>query len=769
MWSIITGFIIRHRLWFLAIILALTAFMGYHAREVKLSYDLPQVIPESDPDYVFYQNFKKQYGEDGDMLIIGFQEKDLFHQDIFNKWLELTQKLQNSKGIKSVADVPTVQVLEKDTATHKFRMRPFVTKPVGSKAEMDSLKNAYLQMPFYQNLFYNDSTHATMMAVKLENKTLHSSDRLLAINTINDLAEEFSQKSGIKLHFSGLPYIRTVFAQKIQKELNIFLALSILITSIILLIFFRSFYAVIFPLALITVIIIWTLGLIGLLGYKLTLLTGLIPPLIVIIAVPNFIYFFNRYHNEYRKYGNKMIGIVRMVENIAKVVLLNNVTTAIGFGVLFLVKSPVLKEFGMIAFIMICIIYVVTLVLLPAIFSYLPEPNSRQTKYLNNKYMMGFVGFVDKLAQHHRKWVYTVTIALSLISLYGVSRLHAVGYIMDDIPSSDQLSIDLAFFEDNFTGIMPFEVEVDTHKKNGLLNLTTLQNLSDFEDSIKALPQIAGALSVVDITKFARQAFYNGSPEMYSIPERREQVFMMPYLKGFNINNGTSGNYNIVDSNFQKARISARISDCGSVQLTKIVSRLQKDADSLFKEPVTFHFTGYSLIFLKGNKYLIDNLASSLTMAVLMITFMIALMFRSVRLVIITLIPNILALLITASLMGYLNIPLKASTVLVFSIAFGIAVDASFHFLVNYRQDLKRHNWDIPKAISVALKETGASIIYTSLVLFFGFGIFCFSTFGSTVALGALSSLTILCAMFTNIIIIPALLISFDKKKPIKQ
>jgi hypothetical protein len=742
--------------------------MGYFARDVKLSYDLPQVIPESDPDYIFYQNFKKQFGEDGDLLIIGFNQKDVFRKDIFNQWQGLAQALDSVNGVKSVTSVSTIQILQKDTATHKFKLSALFSRAAASQQEVDSIKRAYLSQPIYHNLFYNDSTHATMMAVKLDNKALHSSDRVAVINAINDLSGKFAEQNNVELHYSGLPYIRTVFAQKIQRELNIFLALSVLVTSIILLIFFRSFYAVIFPLALITVIIIWTLGIIVLLGYKLTLLTGLIPPLIVIIAVPNFVYFFNRYHHEFKKYGNKMVAIVRMVENIAKVVFLNNVTTAIGFGVLFFVKSPVLKEFGMVAFIMICLIYVITLILLPVIFSYLPEPNNKQTQYLNNKYMLGFIGFVDRLAHKHRAIVYTVTIVLSILSIIGVSKLHAVGYIMDDIPSKDRLSIDLAFFEHNFTGIMPFEVVVDTHKKNGLLNLSKLERIGQFEDSLTAVPQVAGAISVVDIAKYARQAFYNADSSQYTLPERSEQVFLLPYLQGFNFNKGTGGGTNIVDSNFQVARISARISDCGSVKLAKIEKKLRKDAQQIFDGDISFNFTGYSLIFLKGNKYLITNLASSLTMAILLITVVIAWLFRSVRLVIITLIPNILALLITASLMGYLNIPLKPSTVLVFSIAFGIAIDASFHFLVNYRQDLRRHNWDISKAISVALKETGASIIYTSLVLFFGFGIFCFSTFGSTVALGALSSLTILCAMFTNIIIIPALLISFDKKKEIQ-
>ncbi len=765
MWAKITGFIIRNRIWFLAAIIAVTAIMGYKAREVSLDYNFPQVIPVTDPDYEYYQNFKKQFGEDVDLVIIGFSDKDVFRKEIFNAWYQLGNELKTINGVKSIASVASLVSLQKDTALRTFVLKPFITGPLQTQQQTDSLKAAFLDLPFYDGLFYNDSTGATLMAVKLDINTLKSKNRFSLIDEIESKGKHFAQQQNIQLHYSGLPYVRTIFATKIQQELNLFLIISVLVTSLILLIFFRSVYNVIFPLAIISIVIIWTLGFIVLLGYKLTLLTGLIPPLIVIIAVPNFIYFLNRYHTEFKKYNNKYVAIVRMMQNIARVIFLNNVTTAIGFGVLYFVDSPIMKEFGVVAFLMITSAYFATIILMPIIFSFLPEPSVKQTKYLDNRFMNIFVNGINWLVHKRRKSLYTVSVIIAVVAAIGLTRLNALGYVMDDVPDDDLLSKDLAFFEENFRGLMPFEITIDTRNRNGVMNTEMLGKIAQLQDSIEAIPEFSGSMSVADVGKYARQAFYNGSTSRYSLPSMRELSFMRSYLKGMEMGKGGNLNLSVVDTGFQVARITAKMADAGSIRVAEIRNKLDKDINEIFgKNEIDYRFTGFSIVFLKGGDYLVEGLASSLISAILLIIVVISFLFPSVRLVVITLIPNILAILITAGIMGFFDIPLKPSTVLVFSIAFGIAVDASFHFLVTYRQDLMLHNWDISKTITYALNQTGSSIIYTSFVLFFGFGIFCFSSFGSTIALGALTSITILCAMFTNIILIPALLLSFDKK-----
>ncbi|MDQ3072100.1 MAG: MMPL family transporter [Bacteroidota bacterium] len=766
MWFKVANFIVRQRIPFLIAIAAITVFFGFFAKDVSLSFNSPQVIPLSDPDYEAYREFKKEFGEDGDLLIIGIQPNNVFRKDIYNAWAALTDKITTVGGVRGVNSITNIQTLEKDTANTSFVRKRFFSGNLQSSRQADSLRLAMLDLPFYHNLFYNDTTQATFMAVRIEQEVLSTSRRVNVIDSVRLYTEAFSKKHDLGLHYSGLPYIRTTFAQKIQKELNLFLLLSVAITSVILLIFFRDIYAVIFPLILIGIIVVWTLGIIVILGYQLTILTGLVPPLIVIIAVPNFIYFLNRYHTEYRKHANKLMAINRMVQHIAMVVLLNNVTTAIGFGVLYFVDSPILKEFGVVAFIVVIAIYCATLVLMPIVFSFLPTPSVKQTTYLDNRWMNKYLDKINYIVQNKRPLVYITSVVIAGISVFGMLNLKAVGYILDDVPAHDKLYKDAMFFEKNFKGIMPFEITIDTRQQDGLKNVNIIKRIADLQDSIEARPEFGTTLSIADFVKFAKQAYYNGSPSKFTMPTRDfGDMGLQAYLSNMQNSPDRAMSLSLVDTGYRKARVSAKMADIGSVRLAVVMTELDTLTQSMFPD-AEIGFTGYSRVFLKGNGYLLDSLISSLTAAILLIIILIIFMFRSFRLSMIVLIPNLLALLITGGIMGFFDIHLKPSTILVFSIAFGIAVDASFHFLARYRQDLKLHNWDIQHTVRISLEQTGFSVIFTSIVLIFGFGIFCFSDFGSTISLGALTAITVFSAMFTNIILIPALLLSFDRKKP---
>jgi uncharacterized protein len=219
-----------------------------------------------------------------------------------------------------------------------------------------------------------------------------------------------------------------------------------------------------------------------------------------------------------------------------------------------------------------------------------------------------------------------------------------------------------------------------------------------------------------------------------------------------------------VDSTGQYARVTTFMRDIGTDKMKKIEERLQEKIDILFpEERYTVTMTGKAYVFEKGTHYLVKNLVLSLLFAIFLISLLMAYLFRSFKMIIISLLPNILPLIITAGLMGYLGIPIKPSTILVFSIAFGISVDDTIHFLAKYRQELKANNWRIKKSVYNTVREVGVSMFYTSVVLFFGFSVFTLSSFGGTVALGSLVAATLLFAMLSNLILLPALLLSLEK------
>lgn len=764
MWAKIASFIIRNRLFLLLLLVIGTGFMGYHASQVKMAYDLPRVIPTTDEAYKEYQDFKETYQSDGNFVVIGVQNPNLFSLDFFNEWYDLHNRLKELEGVVEVTSLISTRNLKKQPDEKAFEINQLFANKPQSQNKLDSQKRNLHKLPFYEELYYNQTTRATFMALELEKDLLNSANRENKINEIRDTAESFSEETGVKVRYSGIPYIRSIRSGKIKQELTLFSVFAVLMTSLFLVIFFRSVYAVVFPLVVIAIVIISVLGTIDLVGYRITILTGLIPPLIVIIGIPNFIYFLNKYHNEYHKHGNKMRAVTRMVQKIGIVIFLTNFTTAIGFGVLFFTNSPILREFGLVASINVAVTFIVSIISIPAVFSILPAPSSRQTKYLQNPWMQKIIGFFITLITQHRYKVYLTAISLTIAAIIGLSQLRAVGYILDDIPQDDQLQQDLNFFERHFKGIMPFEVLVNTGQENGLRKLDNLEKIGEFQDSLNQFDEFARSISMVNFIKFTNQAFHSGNPKAYELPSSRDRTFLMPYIRSMRDTGAL--NRRLVDSNNQVARISTRIEDIGSVKLRESLNELKAIADSVFTGKATsVTFTGTSLLFLKKNSYLIESLVYSLLLAFSLVSIIMGILFRKFRMVWISLLPNFVPLLITAGLMGLLGLALKPSTVLVFSIAFGISVDDALHYLVKYRQELENHDWDIARTVEVTMHETGVSMIYTSVVLFFGFAIFYPSSFGGTSSLGMLTSITLMVALCTNLILLPSLILSFDKKK----
>ncbi len=759
MWARIASFIIRKRFYLLTGLLLATLFMGYHARNAQISHLFLQVMPKDDPIYQEHQNFKEIFGEDGNLFVIGFKGELFDHYTRYNEWHLLSRFAESFDGVEEVMSLGWLYNLERDREEQKLKLIRLPDSLPASGSELAILEEALFQLPFYEGLLYNTNRDVHLMAIRFDKPTLYSGKRIEIIEDIIEKAEIFAKRHDLEAHYSGMPYIRSILVTKVGSELQLFIYLAVLVTALVLLFFFRSVYWMIFPLLVIGILITFVLGTFGMFDMRITLLSALIPPLITVICVPNFIYFLNKYHIEFRKHGNKMRAITRVIQKIGAITFMTNFSTAVGFGVLALTQSPALQEFGFVASVNIVATYFVTLILIPVVFSLLPEPSVRQTNYLQGKAIGGVIRSIQNIVQYHRKWVYVTTFFIVTISIIGLTRLEAVGFIMDDIPRDDQAYRDLMFFEEHFDGVMPLEVVIDTRQERGLQNLSTLRKVRILQDSLESQPVVSRTISPADLLKFARQAYYNGAPARYDIPSSREQSFLQPYLTNMNADGKGGILTALVDDDQQIGRISAQIKDIGSVELTRFIEQMGKTASEIFADDdFRISFTGTSIVFVKGNDYLVWSLIQSISLAFLIIAILMGLLFQKVRMVFLSLIPTFLPLIITAGVMGFAGIPLKPSTLLVFSIAFGISIDDALHFLGKYRQEIKNFSGNVPETIAFTLKETGTSMIFTSLVLFCGFAIFYFSNFGGTQAIGLLTSMTLLVAMVTNLVLLPSLL-----------
>jgi uncharacterized protein len=768
MWQRLAGLVLKYRLALLAILIISTGIMAWFAVKVQLSYDFTGAVPRSNEKYQQYQEFKKKFGEDGNMMVVSIETDSLFQLDFFRDYVKLNDDIRNIPAVENVLSVPIAVNLVKNDSTRKLETLPIFQPIPADQVTLDSLKSVFFSLPFYKGLLYSGNTNAFLMAVHINKDTLNSKARITVVKAITKVAEAYGARHNIDVKLSGLPLIRTIMATKVKDELTMFLGISLILTAVILLVFFRSISAVLMSMIVVIMGVIWSVATIYLCGFKITLLTGLIPPLIVVIGIPNCVYFLNKYHVEYAHHGDKMTALTKMVQKMGIVTLFTNLTAAIGFGVFYFTDSAILKEFGIVAGINIMLIFLISFIFLPSVLSYLPPPKAKHTSYLDSPMFNKVLTTLNTLAFRHRPAIYTITALMVLGAILGMLRLKPVGFIVDDIPKEDKLYKDLKYIEKNFKGVMPLEIVVDTKKKNGVVNLKTLESIDKFTKEIAERPQFARPLSVAEGIKFARQAYYNGDSTSYSIPNQFDIGFLAPYMRMKASSTNPTAFSKLVtsfmDSTRQVARISVNMADVGSQELPRLLDTLRPRAAQIFDTAnYKVTFTGTSVIFLEGSRYIINGLLESIGLAFVLIVFCMLYLFRSWRMLIISIVPNIIPLIVTAGVMGWLGIAIKPSTVLVFSIALGIAIDVTIRFLVNFKQELEHHDLDISATVRQTINHTGLSIIYTSMILFAGFMIFAFSEFGGTKALGWLTSLTLVMAMVTNLTILPAMLLWMEK------
>lgn len=775
MWYRIGQQILKYRVIWMIVLLSITLFMGYQSSKIQLGYEFTKAIPTDNPKAVDYVQFKSEFGDDGNTLVIGVATDSFWNIKFFNSYYQLHHQLKKIKGVEDVLSIPeAMNIVRIDSAENLVAQKIFKA-PYTSQEALEQDAAIFKELPFYQQKLYNDATQSYLMAVTVNRSLINSKYRTKLIGEIQAAVKQFETATNTNTFLSGLPFIRTSVGNRIKDEMNWFLIGSLLLSAITLLVFFRSISAMIMSLLVVGFGVVWSLGTMDLMGYKISLLTALIPPLIVVIGVPNCIYFLNKFHMSFKEGKTKEEAIVHMIGRMGIVTLFCNIAAAIGFAVFALTKSELLKEFGLVAGINIMALFFISLLFIPICLSYLPTPKPQHVKYLSNKFLETILLQVEKWVLKHPKIIYSTSIVVVVFSLLGIVRLKSEGFIVDDLPKTDKIYTDLKWFENNFEGVMPLEIVVDTKKKNGLLRgLKPIQQISEFSDSIAAHAYTSKPLSFVEGLKFARQAFYDGDVASYDLPSSFDIAFLAPYLKGNGSAHKTGGFNKLInsfmDSTRQKARISVNMKDIGSSALPQFLDSLQLLGNKILDTAnYQVTYTGSTVTFLEGTRFIINGLKESIFWAFLLIALCMLYLFKSVRILLCSLIPNLIPLLATAGLMGWLGIPLKPSTVLIFSVALGIVIDVTIRFLINYKQELPHFNFQNTHTVVQTIKNTGISIIYTSLVLIAGFIIFYLSDFGGTKALGWLTSFTLIVGTVTNMILLPVLLKTFAEKSSSKK
>ncbi|MET3128882.1 putative RND superfamily exporter protein [Arcicella rosea] len=772
MWNTIAKLIIQYRILWIGIILSSTIFMGYEASRIELSYEIARILPAYDPIEKEYQDFRKTFGEDGSIMVIGWQSPKLFELEKYQNLVKLTEDIKQLEGIKNIISIANLYELKRNDALKKFEVVPIHGNTSISQVQLDSIQQKVLALKFYDGKVINQESNTALMAITFNEKTLNSANRIAIVNQIKKLATDYSIKNQTELHFSGMPFIRTATMLKVSKEMKLFMGLAILITGVILWFFFRSVRFTLISIVVVLVGVIFSLGTLQLIGYKITILTGLIPPLLVVIGVPNAIFLINKYQAELIQHGNKELALKNMITGIGLSTFLANVTTAIGFGVFYFTNSSLLVEFGVIAALNVMITYLLCILLIPIALFYMGLPKARHLKHLEVKWINNFLAKINYLVHHQRKAIYSVVLVVVLISAYGITKVQVIGYVVDDLPKNDPIYTDLRFFEKNFNGVLPFEIMIDTKKPNGVFadQARTLYKIKALQNKMRAYKEFSKPLSIVEATRFLYQSYRGGDAKYFVLPNVLELSKLTEYVQ----NGGASSKQfkSFLNEDKSVTRISFQMADVGSVRIKELIDEIRPQVDEIF-DPKEYKvsLTGHSLVFLKSNDYLLSNLYESLLIAIGLIAIVGMALFRSIPVIILSKLPCLIPLALTAGLMGFWDIHFKPSTILVFSITFGIASDGTVYFLTRYRQELYERGHSVSQAITNSIFGTGLSMVYTAIILFCGFSIFAVSSFGGTAAMGVMVSITLLVAMVTNLILLPSLLLTIadyqQKKKTV--
>ncbi len=763
-WTKVASIILRNRFLVLLLIAVVTIFLALQIKNTRFSFAEANLLPEDHEANIEYNKFLEIFGEEGNLIILGVKDSTLFTPKKFNNWNKLVKAFDTVPQVEFTVSLADVQKLKADRKKRKFVLEPLFKNAPKTQEEVEVIKQQlFNKLPFYDNLLYNDAG-TIQTAIYIKKEIVNTKERPEFIhNILIPTIEKFERDNNIEVHISGMPYIRTLNSQNIVDEIGTFVLLALLATSVIFFFFFRSFRATFITLLIVSIGVIWAFGFIGLFGYEITVLTALIPPLIIVIGVPNAVFLINKYQQEIKKHGNQAKSLQRVISKVGNATLMTNITTASGFATFIFIKSQLLREFGILASINIISIFILALLIIPIIYSFMPLPKKKHLNHLEKKWIDNVIKWMENTVRNRRITVYFTTVLIIIFGIIGIYQIRVSGSLIEDMPHGMQFYKDIKFFETEFGGIMPLEILIDTKKEKGVMKLSTLKKMEKINEAIENIPELSKPISIVNLVKYAKQAYYKGNPKYYQLPTGQEKSYIFSFTKNSDSNSRMLKNF--VDSTGRYARITTFMKDIGTDKMDVIQNRLQTVIKKQFPDDkFEVSMTGKALIFIKGTNYLIKNLVFSLSLAIILIALFMAWMFRSYKMILISLLPNILPLLLTAGLMGFFDIPIKPSTILVFSIAFGISVDDTIHFLAKYRQELIANNWEIKKSVYAALNETGISMFYTSIVLFFGFLVFTVSSFGGTIALGGLVSVTLLFAMISNLILLPSLLLTFEDK-----
>ncbi len=788
-------FIIHRRPWFISLLIISTIISAYIARDIKTDNSIEIWLKQDDPALRFYNDFKKDFGNE-EFLLISINDQNIFTREWFKVISKTSAEIKKINGVKEVTSLSSA--FRRKIEDPYFKERLSQNRNSDHTKKTDTLKifkEEILKDELYiNNLISKDGKTTAIVAIvditdeKLQHdavefrKTLiadvrrvisqnfknHEDRDSVTEKTSNTIWTSLTSKlPGFKhnnplpskIHLAGPSVVNATLDKMSQDDLALFVPLMFCASFIALIILFRKIAGIILPVSIIGLSNIWTMGMFALAGNTMNMVSGIITPVIFIIALANTIHIINFHYSESASNSSNADSITHTIKNIGTPCFFTCLTTAIGFLSLAASDVSPVKITGIFTSFGIIVSFFISVVLITISFSFFSKNNYRkekresnrlETKSISDKILQIIISIVCK-----HKWSIAITsVIITGIFTYGITKLKIESDLMKAFPESSEISTSNHYIENHLTGLLPLEIIVKSERESEtVLENKTLKKVEDLQGYLNSIHEITNTMSLVDFIKRVNTTVNYGDSTVDKIPATAETA--ASYLNMASLYGGS-----IVDSFHSEdnlsGRISVRMKQIGSSRYREIVNQIEGYIEKNFSDGVSTTLTGVVHLLIKMQDYLLSSQIKTLSLALIVIFLVMMFLLRSIKLALISMIPNTLPIIITFGLMGFLEIKLDSGTVMIASIAIGIAVDDTIHFLYRFR---KEHKTDYTNSIRETITNVGRAIIFTSVVAFCGFMVLGLSNFKPIQYFGLLTAITMVTALLADLLVLPCCLL----------
>ena len=730
-------------------------FLGYSSSKLEFDYDFEKFFPQEDNDLAFYEDYREKFENDNDFILLGFaNEGGVFEQEFLEKIESFTVKLRTLPHLREVVSPLEMSYFELSPGGMGFKKSPIfhVDDPEQYAADRERLENSIEPVAEMVNLENNS------LIVVIKNKQLinkEDSDELAT--ALQDLIDEEGFK---EIHMMGKIMGQQEYIAVMKVEFLTFASISIFVLIVFLIIAYRALWGILIPLATVLLAVIGSLGFMQLSGTPLNMMTTLLPVIMLVVGMSDVVHLVSKYLEEIRYCRTKTVAIKNMLKKVGVATLLTSLTTALGFVTLIGVGMEPIQDFGIFTAVGVILAFVLSILFIPSIFLNIKKPKITDSTKVQNAWERGLGKFFIRLCRNQKTVLVAYTI-LTIICILGASRIQFDYFLMQDLGEDQPLMQDLRYFQKQFGGIRPFEMAIIPAEGKEVTDFDVIRETEKLEQYLDNEYGVNQMISPTVPFKFANKTLRNGRDEYYKIPENEKRF---DYLKRQMVKFESREEFQqIVSADKRVGRVFGRMIDPGSRKMLQLNDSLavfyQNNIDS---SVLSYKLTGTPVIIDEAGRHVSENIVIGLLFAFLLIGISMAVLFKSIKMGLISLVPNMFPILLTAGYIGFAGIDLNMSTAIVFTIAFGIAVDDTIHFLSRYRQEMGHGRTNL-FALRRTFISTGKAIIITSIILLGGFGSLIFSNFLSTFYIGLFVSMTLVFAVVTDLTLLPMMLLK--KKK----